>query len=172
MTDSIELKLDENNQLFFKVQIEGTSTGPVTVRLVCEADTLDYTFRGEYTSAGEVVVDVPALGSTKMIKEGKSYPAKLEVMIENRYFVPLKFDVIFKESLKVFAEVANVTSKPAAVKLHEHVEETRVIPRTSNQIVVNASMLQKAIRPVVSTPAKEVTKPVYRTLRDRFPKKS
>lgn len=137
--EAIEVKLDEANELFFNVQVEGSTPGAVTVRLVCEADDFSAVFPGSYTDEGEVRVVIPELKKNASFKEGKDYEAKLEVMVENRYFIPLKFDMKFKESVKVFAEVSTKTtslveSKPkkqesvVEVKKNEPIVTAKIVP--------------------------------------------
>lgn len=120
----IDLSLDEINDLCFNVMIEGTATGPVLVRLLCELDDISYIFNGIYTEKNEVKVIIPAMKKNGFISENKAYKSRLEVMVENRIFIPLEFSVQFKEKLKVFAEV--ITNK-----------QTDSITETKNSLVTN-----------------------------------
>lgn len=140
--EMIEVKLDEANELYFNVKVEGTSAAPVSVRLVCEADDFSAVFVGSYTPDGEIKVVIPEMKRNASFKEDKDYSAQLEVMVENRFFVPLKFGLKFKETFKVFAEVAQRTStvveaaKPAPKKVVETVEVKKTAPSVTANIVV------------------------------------
>ncbi len=138
--EAIEVKLDEQNELFFNVQVEGSSPGAVTVRLVCESEDFSAVFPGSYTDEGEVRVVIPELKKNASFKEGKDYEAKLEVMVENRFFIPLKFDMTFKESVKVFAEVSTKTSSliESKAKKQESVVEVK-----KNEPVVSAKIVSR-----------------------------
>jgi len=138
--EAIEIKLDEQNELFFNVQVEGSSPGAVTVRLVCESEDFSAVFPGSYTDEGEVRVVIPELKKNASFKEGKDYEAKLEVMVENRFFIPLKFDMTFKESVKVFAEVSTKTSSliENRTKKQESVVEVK-----KNEPIVSAKIVSR-----------------------------
>ncbi len=100
----IPLKLDESNEITFAVDITGSEpiNGSPIVRLVCESNGISYVFHGEYTGTNQVDIDVPVMKGK--LAEG-TYPVKLEVILEDRYFVPLELEAEFKVSRKVVAEV-------------------------------------------------------------------
>lgn len=106
--DTIELKLDEDNELSFSVVIEGTRGEPAKVRFVIEDNNMSVAFPGHTDSSGEVKVDVPSL--KKIMSEG-TYKGKLEVIAEDRFFEPLKFNVDLKQSLKVEATISTDKKK-------------------------------------------------------------
>ena len=97
--ESIELMIDERNELRFKVAISGTAQNAI-VRLVCENEGLNFMFDGKQ-DGDEILITLPALDGK--IKEGK-YNARLEVMVESRYFVPLEMKLDFKKPVVVIAE--------------------------------------------------------------------
>ena len=99
--DALSLKLDHDNELLFKVMIEGTREADAQCRLMVERDEYSYAFPGEIQASGEVVVIIPAL--EKAMKEG-TYDAKLEVIVDDRVFEPLQFHAEFTKSMKVTAE--------------------------------------------------------------------
>lgn len=145
MTDRIVLNLNESNDVRFDVKITSSerfsnTDGPqVRLRLVCEANDIEYSFRGTSLSDGTVQVIVPPMKQT--ITEG-TYDTRLEVIVEDRYFVPLEFAVEFKTPLKVVAEsvrvvgktqhVENNTNVVAAVKITERpkVQQTQHVQPT------------------------------------------
>lgn len=146
--DTIELKLDEDNELAFSVVIEGTRGEPAKVRFIIEDSDMSLAFPGKADSYGEVKVDVPSL--KKMMKEG-TYRGKLEVIAEERFFEPLKFNVDLKQGLKVEATISNeskrssgitvsakpmvvATTKPAVkAQPKKKVEEKKELPDSGSQ---------------------------------------
>lgn len=106
--DTIELHLDNDNELLFKVVVEGTSHGTAKCRLMLEKHDYSYVFNGTLDESGEVSVSIPTMKSA--LKEG-TYQAHLEVLVDDRIFVPLTFNASFKQSLKVQAEAITRKSK-------------------------------------------------------------
>ena len=112
LTETIELDLEESNDLTFKIRMEGTATSPAKVRLVCEGEDFAYMFKGYGTGEDEVVqFTLPRMD--KKITEG-TYNARVEVLVDNRYFAPLQFNINFKKTLSVVAEAIQVVRRPAA----------------------------------------------------------
>jgi len=109
----ISLYLDQDNELRFNVAIEGSKPGTPKYRLVLEGKGFNYAFAGQQSAQGEVLFTVPSMKN--VLKEGR-YHAELEVMVDDRYFVPLQFDADFESSIKVVAEsVARAAPKRPAV---------------------------------------------------------
>ncbi len=105
---TIDLMIDEENELTFQVQIEGTRPGTAKCRLMLESKDMSLAFEGQ--SAGdEVSVTLPPLDH--VIKEG-TYDMTLEVVVDDRYFEPLKIQGAFEKRLKVTAEAVTVKTKP------------------------------------------------------------
>ena len=111
-----ELKLDETNELFFKISVSGSKTNPQMVRLVFESEEVSHSFKGRLTEDADVMCFVvPAMKG--IIKDGL-YEAKVEVVVDDHYFVPVKFEANFNQSMKVVAESVSVKTnkdKPAVV---------------------------------------------------------
>ena len=107
--DIVDLVLDADNELLFKVTVEGTRDAATKCRLMVERDDFSYVFNGTVSSEGEVKVVIPTL--KKKISEG-TYGAHLEVLVDDRIFVPLEFNAKFTESLKVTAESVSRSVKP------------------------------------------------------------
>lgn len=123
MHEAIELDLDEDNELDFKVQIEGANNVPVKIRLVCENDAVSYMFNCVQTNTIDVVKFlIPAMKNK--LEEGL-YKSRIEVMLENKYFTPVQFDIKFKQPVKIVAESLQVSSKTP--KLETKVTATQVI---------------------------------------------
>jgi hypothetical protein len=109
--DKTELRLDESNELFFKISIQGAEKRPETIRLVCEVGDVSYLFKGKATGDHDVVCFVvPPMKNS--VKSGQLCEARVEVIVDDHYFVPVKFNAEFKEPVKVVAEsVAPIVKK-------------------------------------------------------------
>lgn len=138
MTDEpevVELKLDEQNELLFKVKIVGADSPPQAFRLVCEDKGISYAFNGTLVEDedGTVKFTLPAMENK--VSAGRVYDCAIEVLVENRYFRPVTFGVKFKETVrcvvesvtpkkeKLFSVVAERkdVSKPVVTKVSEPV---------------------------------------------------
>lgn len=109
LTETVELDIEESNDLTFKIKMEGTAMSPAKVRLVCENEDFAYMFNGYGTGEDEVVqFTIPKMD--KKITEG-NYNARVEVLVDNRYFAPLQFQINFKKTLSVVAEAMQVVKK-------------------------------------------------------------
>jgi hypothetical protein len=100
--------IDEENELTFQVQVEGTRPGKAKCRLMLESKNMMLAFEGQSTG-DEVAVTLPPLDH--IIKEG-TYDMTLEVVVDDRFFEPLKLQGAFEKRLKVTAEAVTVRSKP------------------------------------------------------------
>jgi hypothetical protein len=115
LVETIDLDIEESNDLTFKIRLEGTSTAPAKVRLVCEGKDFSYMFNGYGTNEPETVqFTLPQMNNR--LQEGL-YNARVEVLVENRYFSPLHFQINFKKTLSVVAESIQVVQKPAKQEL-------------------------------------------------------
>ena len=121
----IELDINESNELTFKVQIEGADNIPANIRLVCEAEEMDFVFKAR--PSREVNTFDFALPSMKSkLKEG-TYKGRVEVLLENKYFSPIEFEMSFKQSVKVMAE--SISRKPEPQKVEPKVTITPVVTK-------------------------------------------
>jgi hypothetical protein len=108
-----------------------------------------------YKGPGEDVVEFTVPKMKDKIQEG-TYDARVEVLIENRYFSPVQFRINFKKAVQVFAEsirpnrpaatipevkvsAISVQRKPQPVE-----EQAPVIPQKK---VVPAAPVQKQAQP-------------------------
>ena len=138
LTETISLDVDEANELAFKLKVEGASS-PAKVRLVCESGDVSYMFNGRGTGEDGVVQFVIPQMKGKLT-EG-TYSARVEVLIENRYFSPVQFQINFKKTMQVFAESLQIVSAPKP--------EIRV---TAQPVVVARPVQRQEQRPVVIQP--------------------
>lgn len=112
MLETIDLDMEESNELLFKVKVEGADPAPAKVRLVCEQGELAYMFNGR-SAGGDGLVQFNLPIMKDKLREGL-YLARVEALIENRYFAPVQFQVNFKKAVKVVAEAVNVVPRKAA----------------------------------------------------------
>lgn len=149
LTETIDLDIDESNELAFKIKMEGASSSPAKVRLVCEGDDFSYMFNGYGTGEPEVVQFTLPRMSAKL-SEG-TYKARVEVLVENRYFAPVQFDINFKKTLSVVAE--SIVVKPKAVQPEIKVSATPVVVQKPQPV----AQIKFEQRPEPKTVAKAVT---------------
>ncbi|MHA2403350.1 MAG: hypothetical protein ACXADH_10205 [Candidatus Kariarchaeaceae archaeon] len=97
----VDLMLDEENELKFKVNVEGNRPGTATSRFVVEGPEMDFVFKGESAGHGEIAVLIPSLKN--ILKEG-IYDTHLEVLVDDKIFVPLEMKANFEKSVSVTAE--------------------------------------------------------------------
>lgn len=143
----IQLDCEEPHELLFRIQVEGNDVSPARVRLVCEGDEMSYMFSGR--SSGEEGIVQFALPVMKgKIREGV-HPARVEVLIDNKYFAPVSFDIDFKQPVKVFAE---------AVKVLPPVAKRGEIKVSAEPVALRQS--EPAARPIVIEPPVPVAIPV------------
>jgi hypothetical protein len=111
---------------------------------------------------------------TSKIQEG-SYAARVEVLVENRYFAPLQFQINFKKTLTVVAESVVVAPKP--VRSEIKVTATPIVvskPVPAAAPVAQIKFEQKPTTSLSSTTLvqpKQPTKPAG-ALREAYLKKS
>lgn len=108
LIETITLDSETSNELLFKVKIEGAAASPAKVRLVCESKDMAYMFHGVPQDADVISFTMPPM--QKALGEG-TYKARVEVLVENRYFTPVEFEVCFKKVVSVVAESVKVQPK-------------------------------------------------------------
>jgi hypothetical protein len=158
LLETIVLDIDENNELLFKVKIEGLEQAPAKIRLVCESADMGFVFTGHPLGTDDIVqFVVPALKDK--LKEG-TYLSRVEVMVENRYFAPVTFNVHFKKTVSVVAEAV----KAPVVRLVPQVKVTATQVPTPKQVAPKTPATPA--RPPVSP-----TTPRDSTLQERYRRK-
>lgn len=145
---TIDLMIDEENELTFQVQIEGTRPGTAKCRLMLESKEMTLAFEGQSTG-DEVSVTLPPLDH--VIKEG-TYDMTLEVVVDDRFFEPLKLQGMFEKRLKVTAESVRVKTKPK-IKTSASLVEVKKKNKKAKVAVKNKSKE----RIIKETKRKEVT---------------
>lgn len=169
LIETVSLDSEEVNELMFKIRVEGTASGPARVRLVVEAADMSYMFPAKPGGEeGVVLFTVPQMSGR--LPEG-SYPSKVEVLIENRVFVPVEFNTEFKKATKVVAESVSVVSRVAKPEVRVSAVPVVVSKKPASEpqpIVLEAPKPAPApAPPAVSRPA-----PVARPAVAPEPKKS
>jgi hypothetical protein len=148
LTETVDLDIDESNDLTFKIKLEGASSSPAKVRLVCEGNDFSYMFNGYGTGEDEVVqFTLPQM--TNKISEGV-YKARVEVLVENRYFAPLEFQLNFKKAVTVVAEGISVVTKASKPEI-----KVSAVPMVAAKPVAAVSTIKFEQRPVAKTPVVE-----------------
>jgi len=160
--ETIDLKLDEQNELTFKVVVEGMNGGTAKVRFSLTKGDMSFTFPGNGTGDGEVSVKIPALKS--FLSEGM-YDGRLEIIADDRYFEPLHVNVDMKTSIKILEatfkkttteSVAKKTTESVAVKaeissvkskdIHNNLVETyHIVPRRKTSESIRESLKKSEI---------------------------
>jgi len=137
---TIELMIDEENELTFQVQVEGTRPGKAKCRLMLESKNMMLAFEGN-SSGDEVSVTLPPLDH--IIREG-TYDMTLEVVVDDRFFEPLKIQGAFEKRVRVTAESVTVRSKPkvrtsaSLVEVNKNSKPSRVkVSNRSKEKVIN-----------------------------------
>ena len=106
---TIDLMLDEENEITFKVNIEGTQPGTASCRLVVENGDMDLLFNASNVTNDEITVTIPPL--KHVLSEGKRN-LNLEVVVDDKLFVPLTVQGNFEKRLKITAEAVTTRKKP------------------------------------------------------------
>lgn len=127
MNESVDLHIDEENVLTFEVKIEGDSSGAPVFRFICESDEMSYSFSG-VPSDNCVEFTIPPMSGK--ISEG-TYNSHLEVILENKLFIPIQLTTKFVPTTKVFAESVKIKSRPS--KSEVTVSATPVLTSESKQ---------------------------------------
>tara|TARA_B100000424_G_C22713790_1_gene388311 strand:- start:9 stop:515 length:507 start_codon:yes stop_codon:yes gene_type:complete len=119
--NAIDLMLDEENDLTFQLDVEGSRPGSVECRLMIEAGDMSLSFSADRYKGEEVNVSLPALDH--VLKEG-SYDMSLEVLVDDRIFTPLSLTANFEKGVKVTAEAVTPRRKKKGIASASLVEVT------------------------------------------------
>lgn len=112
-----KIKLDESTKLEFGVQITGAEGKP-NARFVIEGTDMSVTYPCHRMSGGGIEVEV---GNLKNVFPAGEYPVRLEIIIENKIFIPYEDTIILEPNV-------HVTSKPTGIKeVKESVQVGKVV---------------------------------------------
>lgn len=177
LVETVDLDIEESNELAFKIKIEGTSAAPAKVRLVCEGSDISYMFNG-YANGNDGVVSFQLPQMKDRLKEGL-YKARVEVLIENRYFAPVQFQLNFKKTLSVMAETVQVVRKPVQAEISVTAAPIQV-KQTTHKPVVSPAPVQMpqrniekehVVAPIVNENTQATRDASARTLKERYQSK-
>mgnify|MGYP003651873860 CR=1 FL=1 len=138
---AINLLLDEENELTFQLNIEGSRPAESKCRLKIDNSDIGLIFEGNSETQGEVSVVLPPL--THILKEG-TYDMILEVIVDEKYFTPLTIQGSFEKSVKVTAEAIvrkreKIQTKVTAATLVESSKKTNKRNSHNPPVVVKNS---------------------------------
>lgn len=154
LKEVIEFDSEEAHSFLFKIQVEGNDIAPARVRLVCEGDDMSYMFNG-HSSGQEGIVEFTIPVMKGKITEGAK-PARVEVLIDNKYFAPVQFDINFKQPIKVFAEAVNapvLMHKKSEVKVTASpISQQRIVESQPRPLVIEAIPSPPMAKPVLTVP--------------------
>ena len=109
----LDLDLDKENELIFKLSVMGTKPATTKSRFLLEYNDFSFSFPAKNLPDGEVSVLIPPLEN--MISEGR-YGGSLEVIIDDKVvFTPISVTTDFKKSINIVAEV--VTNRRTETKV-------------------------------------------------------
>jgi hypothetical protein len=149
---SIDLLLDEENELTFQLNIEGSRPADSNCRLAIQNNEMTLMFEAKNSNPGEVEITIPSL--KHVLKEGE-YDMTLEVIVDDKYFTPLTITGNFENSVKVTAEAVVRTKKPKIKASAALIESPKV--KNSKKSNVNETA---PIKPSVSVRNKATSEKV------------
>lgn len=178
----LDLDLDKENELIFKLSVMGTKPATTKSRFLLEHDNFSLAFPAKNLPDGEVSVLIPPLEN--MISEGR-YDGSLEVIIDEKVvFVPMKVTTDFKKSVNIVAEVVTNRRPETKVTVSQVVsvnkKQTNVTSESKSHrrdaIVDRESNLPPAATPLKSKPEKikeaKIAKPKEEKKRQRPPQRN
>jgi len=138
--ETIDLDLEEANELSFKLKIDGVASGAVSARLYCEcADGHMQVFEGRFQGEPETVsFKLPQMG--RLVTEG-TYPGWIEVLIDNRQFVPANFNLKFKKPVSV--QVEGIVSESSKAPKGPTVETVSVVKKVVTETAPATKQMNK-----------------------------
>lgn len=143
LTEAIQLDIDERNDLDFSIRVEGAANAATSVRMVLENEDFSYMFKGRLTDEANVVkFSIPSL---KHIKEGM-YPARVEVIVDNKIFLPVEFDIDLKRPVSVVVEQVQVARRvESTTPINVHVS-----PQVKHTVVREKAPIEQSNKQTIS----------------------
>lgn len=153
--NAIDLMLDEENDLTFQLDVEGSRPGSVECRLMIETKDMSLSFSADKYKGSEVNVTLPPLDH--ILKEGE-YEMSLEVLVDDKRFIPLNLSANFEKGVKVTAEARTPKRKKKAIASASLVEVTSSAKKTKSNtskvnddhIVQESAEVEKTIKQSIS----------------------
>lgn len=119
-----KIKLDESTKMEFGITITGASGIPET-RLVIEGDQFSISYPCDNIN-GTIEAEIGKLKN--ILKEG-TYPIKLEVLIDNKIYVPFEDTIEVEKDVEVVTKPKNVSNVKESVKI----DKVLVVENEPNQ---------------------------------------
>lgn len=127
----IDLMLDEENELTFQLSVEGSRPAQAICRLNVHGEKMNLLFEAQKNYDDEINVILPPLAH--VLKEGK-YDMSLEVVVDDKYFVPLTLTGNFEKSVRVTAETV-VRSKKKTIMPQVTLVQNKSRPSRSKDLI-------------------------------------
>ena len=120
-----KLALNEAQTISFGINVFGTAQQPSDIRFVIESDNFDIVCKCRQIGE-ELEVDIPQL---KGILEAKEYQTRLEVIIGDKIFTPLKESIEFNQLVEFGVQKKSITQKNEGVEIK--------VKATSSEVKMN-----------------------------------
>ncbi len=125
-----KLQLNEAQTMSFGINVFGTTQQPNDIRFVIESDKFDIVCKCRQVGE-ELEVDIPQL---KGILEAKEYQTRLEVIIGDKIFTPLRESIEFNPLIEFGVQKKNIEVKNegVSIKVNATSTETKKFPLQEN----------------------------------------
>lgn len=120
------LKLDEDNELEFSLQISGTAEQTKGVRFVIEGPAYSVMFPGDYAN-GSVKVKIPKM---KGVMPSGIHECRMEVVVGDKIFSPLNESIEFAQLIEIEAK----RTKTESIKEEVKVSQVKIKSKKTNKI--------------------------------------
>lgn len=120
-----KLQLNEAQTISFGINVFGTTQQPSDIRFVIESEKFDIICKCKQVGE-ELEVDIPEL---KGILEAKEYQTRLEVIIGDKIFTPLKESIEFNQLVEFGVKKKDIKSKNEGVEIK--------VKATSSEVKIN-----------------------------------
>jgi hypothetical protein len=128
----MELILNDNNEVNFEFSVEGSNTNIKDIRLLFEFPQCNMSFKGEYKD-GRVGFAIPNLSN--FIQEG-SYKYKMEVIIDEHYYIPVDGSAMFKKPVQFTSKLVSDKKASKAVKFEsKEIDATKTVIEEKKEII-------------------------------------
>lgn len=150
----ISLKLDETNELKFKISIQGNvsepnATKPLIRMIMNEKDndnSFGFVFKVSSVEDETLVFKIPILSGVARV--GVPYEAKIEVLLGSRLFIPMTMEINFTKNMSV--EVSPIkeaeTKEVDVLEILSEVESAKSPNIEKKKIKLTKSELEKLLK--------------------------
>ena len=132
-----KVKLDESTKLEFGVSITGADGTP-EARFVIEGKDFSIMYPCHKLDSGGIEVMIDELGH--VIKAGE-YPVRLEIVIENKIFVPMRDTIIFEPNVEIVTKPKSVKQVKESVKVDNVVVTVDTSKKEAQEKALKLAML-------------------------------